>query len=112
MSINPSEALNIENFGLVATDDNGSPLYYFTGGSGSPVGQAAPLNTVYIDTDSNELWIKCGPDNNKGWEFRTKVPRRFLQGYYLIKENEEYRVRCLSLAANTTLRVEGTLRIG
>ena len=112
MAINPKNAFEITEDGLLFSESNGSNLYYFTGGSGSPVGQAAPLNTVYIDTDSNELWIKCGPDNNKGWDLRTKVPRRFLQGYYLIKENEEYRVRCLRLAANTTLRVEGTLRIG
>lgn len=112
MALNESKAFEINEDGLVISDSNGAVQTYITSGSGSPVGQAAPLNTFYIDIDSNELWIKCGPDNSKGWDLRTKVPRRFLHGYYLIKENEEYRVRCLSLAANTTLRVEGTLRIG
>ena len=61
MSINLAEAQEIEEFGVVATDDNSDPLFYFTGGVGSPVGTAVSCPTIYLRSDIRELWESIGP---------------------------------------------------
>lgn len=67
MGINIEEAAGFETFGWKAVDDDGNTVFYFTFGSGSPVGQAAPISTRYHRTDASEMWIKFGAGNND-WE--------------------------------------------
>jgi hypothetical protein len=64
MPIDPSEAGGFERFGIALKDDDGNAKAYWTEGEGSPVGQAAPLTTLYADSTSGELWQKFGAGND------------------------------------------------
>ena len=66
MAINADNAFDIGVDGFVIRDDDGLVTGYFTSGSGSPVGVAAPLNTWYFRTDDNSLWYKYS-GNNDAW---------------------------------------------
>ncbi len=65
MAINVNEAHGLEEFGVVFTDDDGNVQLYITSGSGSPVGQAAPVPTLYINKTDQQMWRKTGPANNE-----------------------------------------------
>ena len=64
MAINVDEAQGFEEFGWRATDDDGNVLFYLTFGTGSPVGQAAPVPTVYVQIEDASIWRKFGPTVN------------------------------------------------
>lgn len=64
MAINIDGAFDLDDDGIAIRNNDGDPLFYLTSGSGSPIGQAAPLPTWYIDTDNSDFWRKTGPGNN------------------------------------------------
>jgi len=61
--INFDKAQEIGEFGLASTDDDGAPLFYLVGGSGSPLGIASAIPTLYI-RDDNTLWRNTGAGIN------------------------------------------------
>lgn len=58
MSLNIDESSKIGINGLAITDDDGQVIFYLASGSGSPVGQSAPINTFYTNTDDSVIWRK------------------------------------------------------
>lgn len=62
MAIDVNESHEITEFGLAFTDDNGNVIAYVTSGTGSPVGTAAPVPTIYIE-NNGDVWRKFGTDN-------------------------------------------------
>ena len=112
MSINVTEAHDIEEFGFIARDGDGTVLYYITSGDGSPVGQVAPQNTLYFDYTNQDRWFLCGTDYDNDWILIHRLVRNKIDQRYTIKQIEEYRVRRLRLDGSGNMRIEGTLRIG
>jgi len=72
MTINSNDAFGIEEFGIISTDFDGKTVLYITGGTGSPVGQAAPISTIYID-ETGRVWRKFGTNVN---DWRTSKSTR------------------------------------
>jgi len=60
MAINSNEAYGLEQFGVIFTGPDGDVSLYIVGGVGSPVGQQAPVPTLYIDEQAR-IWRKFGP---------------------------------------------------
>lgn len=70
MSINFDDSFEVGAAGVSITDNAGNVLAYIAGGSGSPVGTAAPINTWYFRTDNNLIYYKFGSGNNDWRQIR------------------------------------------
>jgi hypothetical protein len=70
MAIDPSEASGVGKNGIVITDDDENVIAYITGGNGTPVGQQAPVPTLYV-SDGATLFLKFGPGVNDWREIDT-----------------------------------------
>jgi hypothetical protein len=71
MAINSELSFDVGKNGFGIKDDDDNIIAYYTSDSGSPVGQAAPVPTYYLDTTNAQPWIKYGPGNND-WK---RLPR-------------------------------------
>lgn len=59
MAIDVNKALEIPNYGVAASDDDGNVQFYFCSGTGAPTG-AAPVNSWYFRIDTLTLYYKYG----------------------------------------------------
>jgi hypothetical protein len=66
MAINVDNAFDIGEDGITVSDGDGNVLYYLTTGSGLPNGNPAPVNTFYIDDQTQLIYYKFGP-NDADW---------------------------------------------
>lgn len=64
MSFNADRAFEVQH-GFAVKGGAG-----FYSGTGSPVGNQAPLNSVYRDSDNTDVWEKVGPLDTD-WVLRT-----------------------------------------
>lgn len=64
MAINLNESFQLEEFGVSFANEQGEVQLYLTGGSGSPLGNVAPIETIYFNKDDRSLWRKTGAGVN------------------------------------------------
>ena len=70
MTINVNEAFEVEEFGVAFTDNDGDVKLYLSAGDNSPIGNEAPVPTLYAQSDGT-FWIKFGPANSDWREIPT-----------------------------------------
>lgn len=70
MSINIDDCLEINEEGFAITNSDGEALFYLATGDGSPVGNAAPVNTWYTDRVDNLIYYKFGLGDNDWRQLR------------------------------------------
>ena len=63
MAVNIEKAEETGANGYAITNDDGTVLLYIAAGVGSPVGQQAPVPTLYMQ-DNAVLWVKDGATVN------------------------------------------------
>lgn len=57
-----NSAFDILQDGIVFRDNDGEVIFYLVRGVGSPLGQQAPVPTIFIN-ELTEIWRKVGPLN-------------------------------------------------
>jgi len=63
MAFDLERAFEVDENGIIYRDDDGNVLFYLVRGSGSPLGQQAPVPTVFIN-ENCDIWRKVGPTVN------------------------------------------------
>ena len=79
MSIDINKAFEVSGNGLAITDSNDNVLLYLTSGTGSPVGQQAPVPTLYVD-ETGSIWKKIGATVNDWEEIQTAAGDNNIDG--------------------------------
>lgn len=64
MAFNVDSAHITDDDGLAYANDDGEITYYQVSDVGTPLGQQAPVPTVYTDRNNGDKWIKYGPGVN------------------------------------------------
>lgn len=70
MAVNIDDAYEVDANGLAFSDNNGNQIFYLATGVGSPVGQSAPINTLYINQSNQLIFYKFGSGNNDWRQLR------------------------------------------
>jgi len=79
MTINVTEAFELEEFGLSFKDADGNTLFYLTFGNGSPVGTPAPVPTLYIQQENGSVWRKVDTADS---DWQKLIEDRFIDRIY------------------------------
>ena len=66
MALDIKRAFDVTAEGIALKGDSCEVKLYIASGAGSPVGQDAPVPTVYVNETNADIWKKTGP-NNTDW---------------------------------------------
>jgi hypothetical protein len=72
MAINIDGAFEVGQDGIAISDENGNVIYYTTTGVGVPTGTSAPINTFYVDQNTQLIYYKFGAGNNDWRQIRAQ----------------------------------------
>ena len=107
MSFNFESAFDLDEDGAVIRDQDGNLQFYLAAGSLSPLGQSAPINTLYVQGALDKLWRKIGP-NDHDWLLVRAFNPVVIDDFQIVPSNEEMAIgNKLVIEQNGTLRVDG-----
>lgn len=66
MALDIKRAFDVTEEGIALRGDSCEVKLYIASGLGSPVGQDAPVPTIYVDENNADIWKKVG-SNNTDW---------------------------------------------
>lgn len=72
MTIDSDKSFDVGSAGIGIKDQDGQFKLYLTSGSGLPTGSPAPVNTLYIDEDTQLIYWKFGAGNNDWRQIRAQ----------------------------------------
>lgn len=110
MSINLDDSHEINEEGLaITTNSDGSPIFYLCSGEGVPTGISAPVNTMYLDKLTRQIWQKYDTGDNDWIIGVGTFPELTLSTEYRIPET--FFATLNNPCIESSLIVEGTLEI-